>query len=87
VAESRLAAASGGASERAWWSSRAGALLKVAPDFARRFPDSAWLAGASAAHRQGDPIPYLEREAMEAFTVGLTVLLDGIQAAMAGDQR
>ena len=35
----------------------------------------------------GDPSPYLEREAMGAFTVGLTVLLDGIEAAMAGDQR
>ena len=33
------------------------------------------------------PIPYLEHEAMEAFTVGLTVLLDGIQAAMAKDRR
>jgi AcrR family transcriptional regulator len=87
VAESRLAAAAGGASEQAWWSGRVAALRQVAPDFAQRFPDSAWLAGASAAHRQGDPIPYLEREAMEAFTVGLTVLLDGIQAAMAKDRR
>jgi hypothetical protein len=87
VAESRLAAAAGGASEQAWWSGRVAALRQVAPDFAQRFPDSAWLAGASAAHRQGDLIPYLEREAMEAFTVGLTVLLDGIQAAMAKDRR
>ena len=87
VAESRLAATAGGASEQAWWSGRVAALRQVAPDFAQRFPDSAWLAGASAAHRQGDPIPYLEREAMEAFTVGLTVLLDGIQAAMAKDRR
>ena len=87
VAESRLAAAAGGASEQAWWSGRVAALRQVAPDFAQRFPDSAWLAGTSAAHRQGDPIPYLEHEAMEAFTVGLTVLLDGIQAAMAKDRR
>jgi AcrR family transcriptional regulator len=86
VAESRLAAA-GGASEQAWWSSRAAALRQVAPDFAQRFPDSAWLASAGAAHRQDDATPYLEREAMEAFTVGLTVLLDGIQAAMARDRR
>jgi AcrR family transcriptional regulator len=86
VAESRLAA-EGGASEQAWWSSRAGALRQVAPDFAKRFPDSVWLAGAGTTHRRNDPAPYLEREAMAAFTDGLTVLLDGIQAAMARDHR
>jgi AcrR family transcriptional regulator len=82
VAESRLAAA-GDASEQAWWSSRAVALRQVAPDFAQRFPDSVWLAGAGTTHRRDDPTPYLEREAMAAFADGLTVLLDGIQAAMA----
>jgi AcrR family transcriptional regulator len=88
VAESRLAAAAGGASEQEWWSGRVAALRQVAPDVAQRFPASAWLAGAGAAHRRGDATtPYLEREAMEAFTVGLTVLLDGIQAAMARDRR
>jgi AcrR family transcriptional regulator len=89
VAESRLAAAAVGVSEQAWWSRRTGALRQVAPDFAQRFPDSAWLAGASAgaARRRDDPTPYLEREAMAAFSVGLTVLLDGIQTAMAPDRR
>ena len=87
VAESRLAAAAGSASQQAWWSSRAGALRQVAPDFAQRFPDSVWLAGAGPTHRRDDPTPYLEREAMAAFTDGLTVLLDGIQAAMAPDRR
>lgn len=85
VAESRQAA--GGASEQAWWSSRAGALRQVAPDFARRFPDSVWLASVGTTHRRDDSTPYLEREAMAAFTVGLTVLLDGIQTAMAPDRR
>ena len=83
VAESRQAAAAGDTSEQAWWSSRAGALRQVAPDFGRRFPDSVWLAGAGTTRRRDDPTPYLEHEAMEAFTDGLTVLLDGIQAAMA----
>jgi AcrR family transcriptional regulator len=87
VAESRQAAAAGGASEQAWWSSRAEALRQVAPDFARRFPDSVWLAGPGTTHRRDDTTPYLEREAMAAFTVGLTVLLDGIETAMAPDQR
>jgi hypothetical protein len=68
VADSWLAAAAGGASEQAWWSGRVAALRQVAPDFAQRFPDSAWLAGASAARRQGDPIPYLECKAREAFS-------------------
>ena len=83
VAESRPAAAPGGATEQAWWSSRAGALRQVAPDFARRFPDSVWLASAGTTHRRGDTTPYLEREAMAAFSTGLTVLLDGIETAMA----
>jgi hypothetical protein len=87
VAESRLAAAAGGASEQAWWAGRTAALRQVAPDFAQRFPDSAWLAGPGTTRRRDDPTPYLEREAMEAFTIGLTVLLDGIQAAMASDRR
>jgi AcrR family transcriptional regulator len=87
VAESRLAAAEDGPSEQAWWSGRAPALRQEAPDFARRFPDSVWLAGAGTTRRRDDPTPYLEREAMEAFTIGLTVLLDGIEAAMARDGR
>jgi hypothetical protein len=87
VAESRQASAAGGAAEQAWWSSRAAALRQVAPDFARRFPDSVWLAGAGTTHRRDDPSPYLEREAMAAFTTGLTVLLDGIETAMAPDRR
>ena len=87
VAESRLAAMAGGISEQAWWSGRAAALRQVAPDFARRFPDSVWLAGAGTTRRRDDPAPFQEREAMEAFTTGLTVLLDGIQAAMARDRR
>jgi AcrR family transcriptional regulator len=85
VAESRLAATRG--SEQAWWSGRVAALRQVAPDFARRFPGSVWLAGAGTTRRRDDPTPYLEHEAMESFSVGLTVLLDGIQAAMARDQR
>jgi hypothetical protein len=83
VAESRLAAAAGRISEREWWSSRSAALRAVAPDFAQRFPMSAWLASDGPAPRADDSTPYLEQEAMEAFGVGLTVLLDGIEAAMA----
>jgi len=81
VAESRLAAAGG--SEQAWWSGRAAALRQVAPDFAQRFPDAVWLAGAGSARRRDDATPWLEGEAMAAFTTGLGVLLDGVEAAMA----
>jgi hypothetical protein len=87
VAESRLAAAAGGASEQAWWAGRTAALRQVAPDFAQRFPTPpGWPAPAPPAAATTPP-PCLEREAMEAFTIGLTVLLDGIQAAMASDRR
>jgi AcrR family transcriptional regulator len=80
IAESRLAAAESRTSEREWWSRRVAALSDVVPDFAQRFPMSAWLASEGAAQTTDETTPYLEREANEALAVGLTVLLDGIDA-------
>ena len=86
VAESRLAAAAGGISEQAWWSGRAAAVRLVAPDCAGRYPDGVGVAGAATPRHRDDATPYLEREAMEAFTTGLTLLLDGIETAMTPDR-
>jgi AcrR family transcriptional regulator len=82
IAESRFAAAAGDSSEREWWSQRSAALNQVVPDFARRFPMSAWLAHEQTAHTTDDSTPYLQREAERALATGLTVLLDGIDVAM-----
>jgi hypothetical protein len=88
VADSRLAAAATGVSDQAWWSARSAALHKVAPDFAVRLPQSAWLAeperdeGEGEGEGEGDSASYLEGRATEMFATGLTILLDGIEVAM-----
>jgi AcrR family transcriptional regulator len=82
VAESRLAATATGTSDLEWWAARSAQLERVAPDFASRFPMSAWLAKESAAQPADDATPYLEREAEETLTVGLAILLDGVEATV-----
>ncbi|WP_406314485.1 TetR/AcrR family transcriptional regulator [Streptosporangium sp. NBC_01639] len=86
VAETRQAPAATGVSDEEWWHARSALLKEVAPDFAERFPMVTWLEseGASrlAAEEEEEGVPYLEREAKETFRVGLTVLLDGIEAAV-----
>lgn len=82
IAESRSAATAGDSSEREWWSQRSAALGDVVPDFAQRFPHSAWLAQERTAGTTDDSTPYLERAANHALTTGLTVLLDGIDVAV-----
>lgn len=82
VAESRLAATATGTSDLEWWAARSAELEKVAPDFSSRFPMSAWLATESAAQPADDATPYLEREAEETLTVGLGILLDGVEARL-----
>ncbi|MBE1536355.1 TetR/AcrR family transcriptional regulator [Actinomadura algeriensis] len=99
AAEARQAARATGASEDEWWHARSGALQDAAPDFAERFPRVAALSAAGAfddeAFEQdapaegpgggsgGDFVLYQERAAREAFTGGLALVLDGIEAAAA----
>ncbi|MFH9864616.1 TetR/AcrR family transcriptional regulator [Streptomyces lydicus] len=83
VAESRLAAASTGVSDEEWWPARSGVLAEVAPDFAERFPLLVGLETEGAAPVTDDTVPYLEREARTTFEVGLGIVLDGIEAAVA----
>jgi AcrR family transcriptional regulator len=85
ITESRVAATADDSSEQQWWSQRSAALSQVVPDFAQRFPMSAWLASESTAAITDDATPYLEREATQALTTGLTVLLDGIDVAVHKD--
>jgi AcrR family transcriptional regulator len=82
VAESRLAATATGTSDLEWWAARSVQLERVAPDFSKRFPMSAWLAKESATQPADDSTPYLEREAEETLIVGLTILLNGVDATV-----
>lgn len=86
IAESRVAATAGDRSEQEWWSQRSAALSKVVPDFAQRFPMSAWLAHEQPSDVTDESTPYLEREAERALATGLNVLLDGIEVALRDTQ-
>ncbi|SHF15652.1 TetR/AcrR family transcriptional regulator [Streptoalloteichus hindustanus] len=84
VAESRHAPATTGVSDEDWWRARASLLLEVAPDFAERFPMVARLEGESSPEPPADADePYLERETRRTFEFGLSVILDGVEAAIA----
>ncbi|MFC4587634.1 TetR/AcrR family transcriptional regulator [Sphaerisporangium corydalis] len=90
VAEARQAATATGVPDQEWWDGRSAQIAQVAPDFAERFPMVVWL-GTEGASPLGDEAdepcpdddrPYMEAEAEKTFQAGLTVLLDGIEAAM-----
>ncbi|MFE3453969.1 TetR/AcrR family transcriptional regulator [Nonomuraea sp. NPDC059194] len=83
IAEARQAPSQTGMSDEEWWQARSTLLLQVAPDFAERFPMAHWLesGGGEASPPPDAGEPYLERAARQAFRSGLTVLLDGIEAA------
>ncbi|MFE1173870.1 TetR/AcrR family transcriptional regulator [Streptomyces sp. NPDC058773] len=82
VTESRQAAASTGASDEEWWQARSGMLTEMVPDFAERYPLLVRLETEGAAPDPDGSVPYLEREARSTFDIGLTVILDGIEAAV-----
>ncbi|MCX4587523.1 TetR/AcrR family transcriptional regulator [Streptomyces sp. NBC_01481] len=86
AAEHRQAAPATGVSDDEWWSVRSALLAEVVPDFAERFPSLAALEAratpAAAEEEADDAIPYLEREAKNAFRAGLELILDGIDAAV-----
>jgi AcrR family transcriptional regulator len=82
IAESRQAATATGVSDEEWWFARSALLEEVAPDFAERFPMVTWLENEGASRIEDETAPYLEQEAKKTFEVGLTVLLDGIEATM-----
>ena len=81
VAESRQAAVATGMSDEEWWYARSPVLLDVVPDFAARFPMAVRMEADKPADVEGEP--YMEQAITEAFTVGLEVILDGIEAAIA----
>lgn len=84
IAEARRAAGETGMTDEEWWYARSGVFEEVAPDFAERFPLSAWLGAEEPPAVEGEEdVPYLERDAVRSFVTGLEVLLDGVEAAVA----
>lgn len=84
IADARRAARETGMTDEEWWFSRSPVFEEVAPDFAARFPLSAWIGEEEPPPVPGDECaPYLERDAVRNFTTGLEVLLDGIEVAVA----
>ncbi|GIG68899.1 TetR family transcriptional regulator [Phytomonospora endophytica] len=70
AAESGLAATVTGVPDEQWWTRRAEALARVAPDFTERFPHAVRLNAEDVA---GDWRDRLE----DGFAIGLAVILDG----------
>ncbi|MEV0643928.1 TetR/AcrR family transcriptional regulator C-terminal domain-containing protein [Phytomonospora sp. NPDC050363] len=77
IAETALAAAT----QEDWWRERSGMLDEVAPDFAERFPLSVRLGRETAAGGGGREWSW-ERQLDATFDAGLTVILDGVEAAV-----
>jgi AcrR family transcriptional regulator len=82
VAEARQAATVTGVSDEDWWFPRSTLLAEIAPDFAERFPTVSRLESDAPSEPEDETTPYLEHQARQTFEVGLTVLLDGIEATM-----
>ncbi|MFC5827478.1 TetR/AcrR family transcriptional regulator [Nonomuraea insulae] len=71
ISDSRLAPSATGVSDEEWWRARSHLLEEVAPGFAERYPMVTWIESEDDEPVEG-----------ETFAVGLTVLLDGIEAAV-----
>ncbi|MEV0679198.1 TetR/AcrR family transcriptional regulator [Actinosynnema sp. NPDC050436] len=82
VADVRQAARATGVSDEEWWFARSPLLEEFGGGFGERFPLSTWI-GEVDPPAADDCTPYLERDADWNFEVGLRVLLDGIEAAVA----
>jgi AcrR family transcriptional regulator len=78
--DARSAADVTGTASALWWQARAPRLQRIAPDFARRFPHSSWLAREGTTGATGDPETYFVRQADQAYAAGVELLLDGIEA-------
>ena len=79
IVEADQAVAATGTSNEDWWAERSAALLEVVPDFAERYPTIVRL-GTEDTFEVDESRPYLEQQATETFEVGLSVILDGLEA-------
>ncbi|CAO0836452.1 hypothetical protein SMICM17S_04976 [Streptomyces microflavus] len=89
MADARRAARATGSSDEEWWAARAAALTELVPDFAERFPAVVRLEREGVGTRirktpKGKICPTPSGRRGRRSGVGLGVLLDGIDAARAG---
>ncbi len=95
VSESRQAPSATGVSDEEWWQVRSHLLEEVAPGFAARYPMVSWVESQDGEPEEPDEPdgsagllgldacePYLGQRVGETFAIGLSVLLDGIEAAV-----
>jgi len=89
VADARAAAKETGISDDEWWAARAPILeaLWSESGWAARFPMLTRLSDEhafdQADRKPDDTTTYMEREALDAFELGLACLLDGIEVLVA----
>jgi AcrR family transcriptional regulator len=81
IAEADQAVTDTGVSNEDWWTARAAMLTEVAPDFADRYPSIVRM-GAEDTFEWDESKPYLEQQARETFEVGLSLILDGVEATI-----
>ncbi len=83
IADARRAARETGVTDEEWWYTRSPLLEEFAAELGERFPLSMWIGDTDPPATDDECTPYLERDAVWNFTVGLDVLLDGIEATIA----
>ena len=81
LAESHQAVTDTGVSNEDWWTARATLLTEVAPNFADHYPMVTRL-GTEDDTEWDESEPYLEHQARTTFEAGLTLILDGVAAAI-----
>ncbi|MDF2728499.1 MAG: putative transcriptional regulator, TetR family [Acidimicrobiia bacterium] len=88
IAEAREAEAASGITEEDWWRTTSAALDDSVPDFADRFPNTIWLLSQqSHLPTADDGSSYVEQQSMVNFQTGLSMLLDGFEAAKSARPR
>lgn len=80
ITDARQASAATGVSDEEWWYTRSAILLDIVPNVTERFPMATGL-NTGPEPPSGDE-PYLERQARDTFEAGLSIVLDGIEAAI-----
>lgn len=86
VTDARAAASATGMTDDEWWQARAPLLADITADhdFAVRYPTLSRLESERAFEQPlrapDDTTSYMEREILDGFELGLTLLLDGLQA-------
>jgi len=90
VSDARTAEQITGMSDDEWWNARAPLLDDLSGDvWAERYPTITKLEADHAfdqLDRPDNTTPYMEREELDTFELGLSLLLDGIEVFIAANK-